>query len=86
VTVTDVLADLVLSAWLVAVMLTLAGFGTILGAAYKPAGEIVPTASFPPAMPFTPHVTDWLLLPVTAAVNCCVAPTARVFAEGEIVT
>ena len=44
-------------ALLEAVTVTFARDGKIFGAEYKPAGEIVPTLEFPPAMPPTSHVT-----------------------------
>jgi len=67
-TVTVAEADWFESATLVAVTATALGTGTAAGAVYSPAGEIVPTLTFPPG--------TWLTLQVTApeAVNCCVAP------------
>ena len=41
------------------------------GAVYKPAGEIVPTEEFPPAMPPTNQFTAVFVVPETVAVNCC---------------
>src|SRR5262249_8904108 len=37
--------------------ITVAGFGTELGALYKPVELIVPTVELPPGVPFTCHVT-----------------------------
>ena len=47
---------------------------------------IVPTALFPPALPFTPQLTAVLVVPVTVAVNCCVPPKGTVAAEGPMLT
>jgi hypothetical protein len=47
---------------------------------------IVPTVAFPPATPFTDHVTAVFAVFVTVAVNCCVAPTATLGAAGATVT
>jgi hypothetical protein len=41
------------------------------GAVYKPAGEIVPTEEFPPAMPPTSQFTAVFVVPETVAENCC---------------
>jgi hypothetical protein len=46
----------------------------------------VPTTEFPPANPFTVHMTEVLLLPVTLAVNGCWAPATRVAEVGLMVT
>ena len=69
-TVIAPLADLVVSAVLVAVMLICAGFGNFAGAVYRPVAEIVPTVASPPVVPFTFHVTAVLLAFATVAVNC----------------
>src|SRR2546425_611603 len=66
-------------ATLVARMVTLAGLGAAAGAVNKPAGEMVPTAAEPPAIPLTLHVTLWFEEFATEAVKNCVA-------EGAIVT
>ena len=42
--------------------------------------EMVPAVEFPPAIPFTLHVTCLLLLPETVAVYCAVPPTVTLFA------
>jgi hypothetical protein len=57
-------ADFVLSAALVAVIVTKVADETVAGAEYNPPLEIVPTAGL------TDHVTAILVVPVTAAVNC----------------
>ncbi|MFY9731706.1 MAG: hypothetical protein WB723_19450 [Candidatus Acidiferrales bacterium] len=61
----------VLSASLDAVTVMAGGEGMVLGAVYKPLGEIVPTLAFPPATPFANHVTLLFVVPVTVAWNCC---------------
>jgi hypothetical protein len=53
---------------------------------YDPALLIVPTVAFPPATPFTDHVTPWFVLPVTLSVNCCICPTVIVSAGGFTAT
>jgi len=53
---------------------------------YKPDVDIVPTVEFPPAMPFTVHVTAVLDVPVTVAVNCCVAPSESDALAGVMAT
>jgi hypothetical protein len=69
VTLTD--ADLDTSALLVAVMLNVAGLGTVVGALYvidKPEPVMVPKVELPLVMPFTAQVTAALEVPVTEAV------------------
>jgi len=84
VTVTVAGDDFVESACEVAVTVTCAGFGTVAGAVYSPALEIVPLAA-PPA---TLQVTAVFDVPVTVALNCCVLPTGTLAAVGatEMVT
>jgi hypothetical protein len=55
--VTDALADTVDCAVLRAVTVTEPD-GTVAGAVYSPADEIVPTVELPPATPFTSQFTD----------------------------
>ena len=62
---------MVVSATLVAVMVTVAGDGTKEGAVYRPVVEIVPTWADPPTMPLTLQVTAVFELFDTVAVNCC---------------
>jgi hypothetical protein len=71
VTVTEKLADLVVSAVLVAVTVTAVGLGTMAGAVNKPEVDTVPTVLFPPVTLFTDQLTDWLglLVPCTLAVH-----------------
>ena len=80
-------ADLVLSAWLVAVMMTVCGLGTKAGAVYRPDADIVPTVELPPvttgiALAPTPHVTAVFVVLVTVALNWYVCPTVN--DEGEV--
>jgi hypothetical protein len=75
----------VVSAALVAVTVTL-GPGADEGAAYNPVLEIVPTVEFPPAVPFTLHVTAVLALPFTVAVNCWVCDSSTAAVAGDTVT
>jgi len=82
VTVTVADADFVLSACDVAVTATCAGFGTAVGAMYRPVLVIVPLEA-PPA---TLHVAAVFELPVMDAVNGCVLPTATVTVAGVIET
>ncbi|MGH9775744.1 MAG: hypothetical protein ACRD50_12440 [Candidatus Acidiferrales bacterium] len=64
------------AAWLVAVTVTVAGFGSTAGAVYIPLADIVPMVEFPPATPFTLQETFVLLVPVTAAENDCETPNS----------
>lgn len=90
--VTIALADLLRSATLVAVTVTLEGVGTVVGAVYSAVAElvdaIVPNVAFPPAMPFTPQVTSALSLPlpVTVTENSCAPPAAKLALVGAMVT
>jgi hypothetical protein len=79
-------ANAVLSAALVAVILILAGFGTMDGATYKPDPLMIPTVAFPPATPFTAHVRLLFVEPFTVAVNCCEASTMTLALAGVSVT
>jgi hypothetical protein len=80
--VTVPLADFVVSAALVALMVICAGFGNFAGAVYSPVAEIVPTVASPPAVPFTFQVTAVLLVLPTAAENCCVWEMITVVVAG----
>jgi hypothetical protein len=62
------------------------GPGLVSGAVYKPVSEIVPTAAFPPAAPFTDQVIGPGAPPLSAALNCFVAPDRNETAVGEIPT
>ena len=81
----DALALTEVSAWLVAWMVTLAGFGKSAGAVYKPALVIVPTVELPPATPLTLQLTAVFDVPVTVAVNCCVLPSNTLELEDDTV-
>jgi hypothetical protein len=72
---TEVEADLAVSAWLVAIMVTLAGLGIIAGAVYMPELDIVPTVELPPVTPPTDHVTAVFVEFATVAENWKVCPT-----------
>jgi hypothetical protein len=80
--VTVAVADLEGSAWAVAVTETTAGVGRLAGAAYNPLTLIVPTAASPPVVPFTAQKAAVFELPVTAALNCRVAPVLTLAAVG----
>ena len=85
--VTCALADLVASATLVAVTVTVAGEGAVAGGVYLPLASTVPRAGLPPATPLTLQATAVLLTPVTEAVKGMAAPPASVVAEvGLMVT
>ena len=68
-------ADLVLSATLVAVIVYVSA---VFGAVYSPALVIVP--------PVADQVTAVFDVPLTVAVNCCVAPVASVATVGLMLT
>jgi hypothetical protein len=74
------------SAWEIAVTVTVAGVGTVLGAVYKPAEEMNPTVWLPKAMPFTVQFTAVLVELATVAVNCCVWPVFTDAPVGDKVT
>ena len=59
-----------------AVIITVVGDGTEAGAVYIPVLETVPTVEFPPATPFTCHVTAMFDVFATVAVNVCEPETA----------
>jgi hypothetical protein len=83
---TVALADLLVSALLVALTVTFDGEGTIFGALYSPPVLTVPNVEFPPVTPFTFHVTEVFVVLVTLAVNCLVAVTRTLALVGEMVT
>ena len=74
--VTEALADLVGSATLRAVSVTVCDVGILDGAVYRPAEEIVPTDGL------IDQVTAVLLAPETVAVNGCVPEGARLTVDG----
>ena len=67
-------ADSAGSKTLVAVMVTVAGDGTVVGAVYSPPVEIVPQFVPPQPVPDVVQVTAVSEVPVMEAVNCWVAP------------
>jgi hypothetical protein len=75
-------ADLVGSATLWAVTVTVCDVRILDGAVYRPAEEIVPTEGL------IDQVTAVLLAPRTVGVNCCVPEGAKLTADGlrDIVT
>lgn len=79
-------ADFVVSVWLVAVTLTVAGEGRSAGAVYKPAAEMVPVDVLPLGMPFTLHVTSESVVFVTVAANACEFPSKTDPLAGVTVT
>lgn len=88
VTVTTAAADLLGSATLCAVTVTFSAAAGVCGAVYSPLPEIVPNDVFPPAIPFTNHVTEETGRPALEIVleNCCVPPGCTVAKPGEIET
>ena len=90
--VTVAFADFDVSATLVAVTVMVGGEETLAGAVYvalpAPFETIVPDVAFPPATPFTLHVTaiEGAPDPVTVAVNPCAAFVATLALVGEIPT
>ena len=79
--VTVAVPDLVLSATLVAVTVTVCATGTELGAVYKPVAEIEPAP-----LGAIVQVTAVLSLLVTVAVNCCVDESNRLAVGGVTFT
>lgn len=82
VTCADVVTEV--SACEVAVTVTAAGFGTLLGAVYNPVVEMNPTVDVPPVTPFTVQVTAVFVVLVTVIVNCCVNPVVTDADVGEM--
>jgi hypothetical protein len=83
--VTLAVAILVVSAFAIAVTVTVDGVGTVAGAVYRPEVEIVPKVVLPPVIPLTCHVTPVLVVLVTVAINCCVVLTCIVTVAGTTV-
>jgi hypothetical protein len=65
--------EAVADAWRTAVMVTEAA-DRAAGAVYRPVAEMVPYVALPPVMELTCQRTAVFVVPVTAAVNCVVAP------------
>ena len=63
-----------------------AGIGKMAGAVYTPPESIVPTAAFPPGIPFTFQVTELLDEWATVAVNVCLFPSRTDAVAGATVT
>jgi hypothetical protein len=74
------------AATLVAETVTLEGEGSIRGAAYIPAAEIVPIVGLPPTTPFTLQLTLVSVVPATLAVNNWAWPSKTETFGGEMVT
>jgi hypothetical protein len=83
--VTVAVVDWVVSANDVAVMVTVAGLGTVAGAVYSPLVLMVPTVKLPPMTPFTSQNTPELLL-LTDAENCAVVFVGTDAVVGEMET
>jgi hypothetical protein len=73
---TRALADLVGSATLRAVTVTVCDVGILDGAVYRPAEEIVPTDGL------MDQAAAALLVPKTVAVNCCVPEGVKLTVDG----
>jgi hypothetical protein len=69
-----------------AVTVTLGGTGRICGAVYCPLALIEPTCAFPPATPFTVHVTAVFELPLTVASKVTLSPSRTEALVGLIFT
>jgi hypothetical protein len=78
--------DFVESAWLVAMICTVAGDGKSAGAVYTPADVIVPNAAFPPGTPLTLQMTAVSVVFVTVAMKVAWAPSTRDPFAGVTVT
>ena len=65
-------------ATLAALMVTVGGFGTAAGAVKSPVEEMLPALAV--------QVTAAFVEPVTAALNCCVAPAETVAVTGDTLT
>jgi hypothetical protein len=83
--VTRAEATFVVSAWEVAVTVTVVVVGNTFGAVYTPVELTVPMIASPPFSPFTCQVTVVFVEPVTVAVKGCVAPPATLAEVGEMV-
>jgi len=80
------LSDIVASAWLVAVICTVADAGSIAGAVYTPSNVIVPDVALPPGAPFTLQVTAVSAVFATFAENSSAFPSITDPLFGETVT
>ncbi len=80
------LSDFVASAWLFAVICTVADAGRIAGAVYTPSAVIVPDAALPPGASFTLQLTAVSAVFATFAENGIAFPSITDPLFGEIVT
>jgi hypothetical protein len=71
--------------WLTAVIVTVFGEGNVAGGVYSPVVEIVPAEFDPPGTPFTCQLTAVLVVFVTVAVSCAVAPSRTCPAPATII-
>ncbi len=78
------LSDMVASAWLFAVICTVADAGRIAGAVYTPSVVIVPDVALPPGVPFTPQLTAVSAVFATFAENGIAFPSITDPLFGEI--
>jgi hypothetical protein len=78
--------DFVESAWLVAVICTVAGDGKSAGAVYTPLEVIVPSDAFPPGAPLTFQLTAVSIVFVTDATNVSWFPSTTDPVVGVTVT
>jgi hypothetical protein len=78
--------DFVESAWLVAVICTVAGDGKSAGAVYTPLEVIVPSVAFPPDTPLTLQLTAVSIVFVTDATNVSWFPSTTDPVDGVTVT
>jgi hypothetical protein len=86
ITVTVALLDFVGSATDVALTVTSAGLGTVLGAVYRPLELTVPHVLPEHPEPKTLHVTAVFVVLITVAVNCCCFPVTTCAVVGATVT
>jgi hypothetical protein len=70
-------------AWLVAVIVTVCGVVTKVGAVYNPDVVLIAPA---PVVGLRDQVTAVFVLPTTVAVNCCVPPALTEAVAGDTVT
>lgn len=84
--VTVLLPDAEAFAALTAVMVTSLELGMLPGAVYTPEELIKPLAALPPVTPFTCQLTDVFDVPLTVALNDCVAPARTLTVPGETET
>jgi hypothetical protein len=86
VTVAWALEFLVVSSALVALTETEFGTGKLMGAVYVPLAFIVPTAAFPPEIPFTLQITLEFVELFTVATKICCSPNKTFAVVGVTVT